>query len=53
MGGTRKVSVLLDVSQNSVWGWTIGRRKPKPIFVKKIVKLAKGKLSPEDVLCAC
>lgn len=49
-GGTLKVAKRLGVTVHAVRVWTRGDGNPKIETIRKILKLAKGKLSYTDVI---
>lgn len=49
-GGTRRISIRLDVAQSSVQHWLAGRATPNLKTTNKILRLAQGKLTLLDVV---
>jgi hypothetical protein len=50
IGGTRKLSIILDCSQSTVQHWLSKRSSPSVEFCEKILKIADGKISISDLL---
>ena len=44
----RELSLKLDVTDGAVSLWLNGLRMPRPAVMRKIMKLSKGKVLPQD-----
>jgi transcriptional regulator with XRE-family HTH domain len=51
-GGPKELAHALDYSENAVYRWLEGNRTPKIQTIFKIIQLAKGSLSAEQIV-AC
>ena len=49
IGGSRKLSIKLNVSQSSVQNWLAGRNVPSLKIAKRIISLSKEKLTLKDL----
>lgn len=50
VGGTQKVAILLKTTYMRVWNWEKSRTTPSYLMMKKIEKMARGRVSVEQIV---
>lgn len=53
MGGTRRLSYLLDCSQTTIQHWLAGRAFPSAYYLQKILELADGRITVSEIMRGC